>query len=234
MPRSAVIILTGPARAVKISDDSGRCNCTIPGLQAIPLIDGGAALYVVDGEHAQIRYDVVAGDGTVGAPGQYRWGFRTPGFVALVTAAATARPDQLAAEHLGTCRRAVSIALPPDAPPKAFQLQLVGLPNAGHPLRTVTRQFQLDDLPIEPSQRLSARLDDGGRELHLTNHGPTTTALLTTGSCGNSGSTACSVTIEAGMTTVLRPTSWPSPGAIRFEVRDTPTSPAHRWGRLTA
>ena len=168
------------------------------------------------------------------APGQYRWGFRTPGFVALVTAAATARPDQLAAEHLGSCRRAVSIALPPDAPTKTFRLQLVGLPNAGHPLRTVTRQFQLDELPIEPGQRLSARLDDGGRELHLTNHGPTTTALLRTGACWNSGSMVCPVTIEAGMTTVLRPTSWTAPGSVHFEVRDTPDSPAHRWGRLTA
>jgi len=219
---------------MKISDDAGCSERNIPGLQVISRSDTGATLYVVDGEHAEIRYDVVAGKDSVGGPAQYHWGFRTPGCVALVTASATDQPDHLAAEHLGSCRRAVSIALPPDAAAKTFSLQLVGLPTAGHPLRRVVRQFELDGFAMEPGQRLAARLDDGGQELHLTNHGPTTTAALRIGACSDTPATVCSVTIEAGATTVLRPTSWTAPGTIYFEVRDTPTGPAHRWGLLTA
>jgi hypothetical protein len=234
MRRSAVIILTGPARALTISDDAGRSERTIAGLQVIPRFDAGATLYVVDGEHAEIRYDVARSDQWAGGPVQYCWGLRTPGCVALVTAAATPAPDQLSAEHLGSCRRAVSIALPPAATAKIFDVQLVGLPTAGHPLRNVTRQFRLTGVPIEPGQRLSARLEDGGQELHLTNHGPTTTALLTTGAGWNSASAACSIIIEAGVTTVLRPSSWTVSGSIRYEVRDTPTGPPHQCGRFTA
>ena len=229
MSRSAVIILTGPARAARIFDDAGRSERDISGLQAIPRCNT-ATMYVVNGEHAEIRYDVVATD----KPAQYCWGLRTPGCAALVTASATSAPDQLSAEHLGSCRRAVSLALPPDAAAKTFSMQLIGLPTAGHPLCRVTRRFELSGLPIGPGQRLSARLDDGGQELQLTNHGPTTTAALRTRACSDPPSAICSVTIEAGVTTVLRPSSWTAPGPICFEVRDTPTGPAHRWGQLTA
>jgi DNA-binding beta-propeller fold protein YncE len=241
--RSSFTVFGGDADIVQVTDQAGRrlfgANLAgaprgwgdleadlakrIPDLVPVPFSgageprEGPVMLY---GHHADATLThAVTGTGT------YRWGLRTPGMGVVLTSRAGAVADQITAERLGTAHRAVAFSVPPGGAAKPISLVFDGVPRSYR-----AKQFLVDQLPVVPKQRLTARIADGGRELLISNAGPKTTfGLRMRPAPGYEPTPAKQVPLAAGKVTRVRPADWRpdhiAGAPLRVEVRDTVDGP---------
>lgn len=248
---TSLVGLGGDADTHQVSDGSGRTlyrtapgheprtpldlqldpDSVLPGVHRVPVLAGedapaGCELHVATGPHDLLVHDVVPR-----VPGgAYQWTMRTPGMAVVLDAPTDGSSDRLHAEHLGSSRRAMSLARPKTAPRKDVTLLVEGFPGQAAGPGRRTRQFLLTDLAVTGSQRVVARVDDGGGALHLTSHRVGTSfTLRLRGRAGTALSRPRRITVPADRTVVVRPAEWSAQGLdggpVRVEVRETPDGP---------
>jgi hypothetical protein len=208
-----------PSKWEDLRYDGGR----IQGLARIPITSAGAPvgalpteLYALEGNHS-LRYDVTGAAGS-----RYRWAVRTPATAAVLTVPASAVPDQITAAQLQTPQRSVTFALADNATSKPISMLVEGLPATAR-----NKQFLASDLPVLARQAITARIDNGGQELLLTNKGPATSfRLQLRASPGQALTPSKQVALGGGKTLRLRPADWSQPAAkLLVEVRNAPVGP---------
>ena len=212
--------LTGPPRSW--NDLERDPALRIPGLLPVPQYGAddelpGPTLLHATGTDMSHTYHIA------GAGGSYRWGLRTPAMSAVVMARASAVADLVTAERLGTADRAVSFSVPAGGANKTVSFILNGLPRADR-----GKQFVADALSVVPTQRVSAHLRDGGRELLIVNSGQQTNVRIRVRPEPDAALTAPKqVPLAAGKVTRLRPADWSDvvTSPLQVEVRDTVDGP---------
>jgi hypothetical protein len=239
--QSGLALFAGDANLLQVTDADGRrlfaagltgaprswndlerdTALRIPGLVPVPLYGAageapGPTLLHATGTGVSHTYHIA------GTGGTYRWGVRTPAMSAVVMARSSAVADLITAEYLGTADRAVSFSVPAGGANKTVSFILNGLPRADR-----GKQFVADALSVVPTQKVSAQLRDGGRELLIVNSGQQTNVRIRVRPEPDAALTAPKqVPLAAGKVTRMRPADWQVPSSpLQVEVRDTVDGP---------